>query len=369
MRGHLRYDCDLPVVRYGDKFARTKNDERSSDQIAAVFRTGGNVVVHAAPGMDDDRARRSRCSGVSTQRQCIIGSRRQSQDDDLTLDHASGRQARVVALLAVRNEQLYLDRCIKHLLAQEIEVCVIDNASNDGTREIAETYLGHGVTRIVDHPFPGNYDWVGLLRAKERLAAEIDANWFIHQDADEILEAPEPFTTLGRAFSAVGAAGFNAVNFEEFVFLPESEKVSYEGKDYVAAMKHYYFHAPTAFRLIRAWKKTGERVRLIDQGGHAAIFDNRSIYPDNFILKHYIMLSASHGGRKYGVDRVYSKEEVEERGWHRQRVKWTKGCLQLPRMSELKRVEGDLPRYDRSDPKSRHLFTFVSRENAMRSQA
>ncbi len=40
---------------------------------------------------------------------------------------------RVVALLGIRNEERYLERCIRHLVGQGVEVCVIDNDSIDRT--------------------------------------------------------------------------------------------------------------------------------------------------------------------------------------------------------------------------------------------
>ena len=151
---------------------------------------------------------------------------------------------RIVALLAVRNEELYMERCLEHLYSQGIETCVIDNDSTDRTRQIAEQFLGRGVFGIETHTYPGYYDWVGLLRTKERLASEIDADWFIHHDADEIREAPAPYRTLREGIEAVETEGYNAINFDEFTFLPKSSAERYEGRDYVKGMRHYFFFQP-----------------------------------------------------------------------------------------------------------------------------
>src|ERR1700674_1338054 len=124
---------------------------------------------------------------------------------------------RIVALLALRNEAVYLPACLGHLAAEGIETCIIDNGSSDRSRDIAESYRDRGVFKIVEYPYPGFYDWAGLLKLKEQLAATIEADWFIHHDADEIREAPRPWRTLAEGIRAVDRAGWNAINFDEFV--------------------------------------------------------------------------------------------------------------------------------------------------------
>ena len=62
---------------------------------------------------------------------------------------------RIVALMTVRNEENYLNRCIQHLISQGVDICLIDNGSTDKTREIASAYLGKGVLRIEEIPFNG----------------------------------------------------------------------------------------------------------------------------------------------------------------------------------------------------------------------
>src|SRR5690348_16787952 len=102
---------------------------------------------------------------------------------------------RIVALLTVRNEELYLARCLEHLIANGVDVCVIDNGSTDATPRIAAQFLGRGVIRIDTIPFTGAFAILPILQNEERLAAEIDADWFMHHDADEIRESPDAGTT------------------------------------------------------------------------------------------------------------------------------------------------------------------------------
>ncbi|MFH2122632.1 MAG: ATP-binding cassette domain-containing protein [Pseudomonadota bacterium] len=261
---------------------------------------------------------------------------------------------RVVALLAVRNEALYLPRCLEHLRQQGVETCVIDNDSNDESLEIAKQYMDMGVFRIVRQPYKGYFDLVEQLQIKEQLALEIEADWFIHHDADEILEAPQVDITLQEALTDVDRLGYDVVNFEEFVFLPVDEGSSSEGMDYVTMMRYYYLFAPSQQRLQRAWKKCRQRVELANLAGHHVHFENKKIFPEDFKLRHYIALSREHLFRKYGQERIYSPREVEERQWHGARARFDPSKVRLPRRQELKNLDND--GWDRSNPLTTHPF-------------
>ena len=263
---------------------------------------------------------------------------------------------RIVALLAVRNEELYMERCLEHLYSQGIETYVIDNDSTDRTRQIVEQFLGRGVLGIETHHYPGYYDWVGLLRTKERLASEIDADWFIHHDADEIREALDPYRTLRQEIEAVDTKGYNAINFDEFVFLPESSAQRYEGRDYVKGMRHYFFFQPRPLNRINAWKKSGLTIDLTETGGHQVKFPGRRLYPKSFILRHYICQSLAHAQNKYGAKRVYSQDEVEKRSWHRARMKYSGRGIRLPPRTALKFLPENGGPFDRSQPYIKHLL-------------
>ena len=260
---------------------------------------------------------------------------------------------RVVALLTVRNEELYLPRCLEHLCSQGIETCLIDNGSTDRSLEIAQRFRGRGVFRIERLPFAGHFEWRTILRNEERLSVEIDADWFLHYDADEIREAPVPFRTLREGIEYADRAGYNAVNFDEFVFLPTSNNEAYENTDYVERMRYYYFFEPSPLRQVKAWRKTGVPVNLSRSAGHRVEFDGRRIFPVNFILRHYIVLSRRHAEAKYS-GRVYDPEEVAM-GWHGWRARFTRGMLHFPARGRLKNVSHDGV-WDKSDPRKRHEF-------------
>ncbi len=266
---------------------------------------------------------------------------------------------RIVALLAVRNSEEYMHRCLSHLVAQGIEVFVIDNQSIDRTAEIARDFLGRGVIQVLEYPYPGYYDWAGLLKKKEEIAKSIGADWYIHHDSDEIREAPARWKTLRDGIMAVDAQGYNAINFDEFIFVPPNPLDDYSQCEFVDAMRHYFYFHPGPTHRVNAWKNLGQDVDLVSRGGHEIKFPGRRIFPENFVLRHYICLSYAHANHKYCTDHVYSEKEVKERGWHRNRVDAVKAGLQLPSEAALKMLPEN-GQFDRSDPQKLNLVFTAS---------
>lgn len=260
---------------------------------------------------------------------------------------------KLTAIIAARNEGLYMRRCCEHLASQGVDFAIIDNESTDDTRAIAESFRGRGLVRLVNHPYPGFYDWTGLLEHKERLSQELDGEWFMHLDADEIPEAPQRAQSLVEGVAVADAAGYNAVNFDEFVFVPATAEERHEGTDYVQGMRRYYFFEPAGNRLIRAWKRT-PNIDLAGSAGHTVTFTGRNTYPSQFALRHYIALSMHHLLRKYLGERVYAAAEVAK-GWHKWRSQLAAELVRVPPTAELFEIGEDAD-WNRSRPQARHLF-------------
>lgn len=258
---------------------------------------------------------------------------------------------RVVAILAVRNEEHYLERCFRHLREQGLHVAVIDNESTDRTPEIIRSLAPGLLVHHEVHPYPGYYNWQSILRRKESLAREIEADWFMHLDADEIPESPFPGMSLAEALRRIDEAGCSAANFNEFVFVPTSDEQSWEGLDYVAGMSWYYFFEPRPVRLVRAWKKTSTPADIASSGGHDARFPGRVIASNAFVLRHYLTLSRRHFIAKYG-SRVFAQDELAQ-GWHHNRVGIEPQSVAWPSLEDLHRVAGT---WETSRPRRRHFF-------------
>lgn len=260
---------------------------------------------------------------------------------------------KIIALLTVYNEALFIRRCLQHLRDQGISVYLIDNGSTDNTRKIAEDFLGNGVIRIDQLPRRGIFELEKILLKEEAVSREMDADWYIHLDADEIRQAPNPYRTLREGIEAVDRMGYNAINFDEFVFVPTNNEDNFENDAYPEEMKYYYFFEPQKLRRLNAWKNIGP-VDLHSYGGHKVNFPGMKIYPENFILRHYISLSRSHLIRKF-CSRVVSETERGEKGWNNARASLHPKDLKLPSQASLKMLSNDNT-WDRGEPLKKHII-------------
>lgn len=258
---------------------------------------------------------------------------------------------RVVALLATFDEERFVAHCIEHLVSQGVQVYVIDNESTDATVEIAERYRGRGLVEIETFPRDGAYAWAPLLRRKEALASTLEADWFLHVDADEIRLPPRSGITLADAFAEVDRRGYDAVNFLEFTFVPTREEPDHDHPRFQQTMTRYYPFLPSFPDRLNAWKRQEKPVDLASSGGHRVDFPGLRLYPESFPMRHYLFLSAEHAVRKY-VERVYDAGEVES-GWHRRRAALGAEDIELlPERRLREYVSDDL--LDASEPRREH---------------
>jgi hypothetical protein len=263
---------------------------------------------------------------------------------------------RVVALLAAYNERRFIEPCLAHLERHGVDAYLIDNCSTDNTVEIAERRLGRNLIGIESFPRGEGdvYDWRGLLRRKQELAAELEADWFIHLDPDEIRLPPLGGRTLLESIEAADREGFNAIDFAEFTFVPTREQPDHDHPRFQETMRAYYPHeTPRSPHQLNAWKAQPE-VELVS-GGHRVRFADQMVYPRQFRMKHYLALSVPHAIEKY-VERRFSPDELDA-GWHGWRAHVEAETIELPSESELLISGSD----DDLDPSGRQMAHFLER--------
>jgi len=237
---------------------------------------------------------------------------------------ASKRPFRVVAIIAAHNEGDVIYHAIEDLIQQKVEVYLINHCSNDNTIQEASKWLGKGLIHIENFPrdsgFPDSnyysYNWTHILQRKEQLASQIDADWFIHHDADEFRESPWIGLSLKEAIKVVDKMGYNAIDFELFNFRPGDHSFV-PGTDVRKVLKYYEKAEWFDAKQIKAWKKLKVPVKLADTGGHEAIFKGIKVFPTKFILRHYPIRSQVHGLKKVFAERKKRfSEEERKAGWH-----------------------------------------------------
>ena len=198
----------------------------------------------------------------------------------------------VTAIMSAYNEEDIIGLSIQHLIEQGVSVYLIDRASTDGTVAEAQRFAGKGligIERLADESgFPAEdaqpLTWGHLLERKQKLAQELDGDWFIHHDADEFRESPWPHLDLCQAIRQAHAAGYNAIDFAAFAFPPTDD--NYRKGDDLRTTFRYCEPARRFDRLrINAWKRSP--VDLVSSGGHEAIVPERRVFPVRFLLRLY----------------------------------------------------------------------------------
>jgi hypothetical protein len=223
------------------------------------------------------------------------------------------------AIMAVYNEADVVREAVCKLIAQGVDVHLIDNASTDGTAERVADLVGRGVTDIETVRFFEDgrevYDWTALLKLKEARSRTLGHDWFLHVDADEIRHAPWPGLSLREGLDRVDAAGYNLVNFKLFNFRLTADTVV-DPADFEASMTLYSGTERFNQRQVKAWKGHPE-VDIASLGGHHIRVPGARVFPTRFIHKHYPVRSLEHGRRKILAERKarFSKAE-KARGWH-----------------------------------------------------
>ena len=258
---------------------------------------------------------------------------------------------RIVAVLAVRNEQRFIGSAIDHLVAQGVEIYVLDNGSDDDTVDIARERAGCRLVGLEHVPFDGVHRWRELLRRKEELFRTIGADWVMHVDADEHHVPPPGFATLADAFAAVDADGHGLIESAEFTFIPTVEEPDHDHPDFAHTLRTYYHFHPRPQHLVRSYKVGAAPIEIAWSGGHRpreAGGPGRS--PMVFGMRHYLFLSAEHAALKYGMRRFDDLELAD--GWHSWRTT-VASEVPLPPAQALRRDAGVAP-LDRSDPWLHH---------------
>jgi SAM-dependent methyltransferase len=226
----------------------------------------------------------------------------------------------VVAFVPTYNEADVIEETIAALADDGIEVYVIDNWSTDETYAIVERRFGNGVLGAERFPPAGPdtvYDWPAIIERTEELALELDADWYLHVDADERRRPPWPGMTLRNAFYVVDRRGFNCIDHTVLDFVPVDEGFR-QGDDVERYFRHFRFGTrPGHFVQIKAWKNLGFRVDRARYYAHDTMFPGKRLFPYKFLNKHYPFRSRAHGRRKVFDERLprYPPEAVA-RGVH-----------------------------------------------------
>ena len=261
---------------------------------------------------------------------------------------------RIVAVLGIRNEEAYLANCLRHLMRNGIDFVIIDNGSTDGSAAIySRREFASALVDVWHLSFEGVFSLGAQVAVKTAIIESLAADWVMHLDADEEMHSRDAGERLCDAIARIDDAGWNAINFDEFVFVPIDDEYRPE-IDGQQSVSSYYFFEPVPHRLMRIWRRSAG-LTMEAAAGHTLTGPNLRLAPENFVLRHYIVRDQIHAYQKYEA-RMFSQVEVAK-GWHGNRVGVPKEAFRFPPAAQLKRLinpqQCDL---DRSEPWSKHYW-------------
>ncbi|MDP3027961.1 MAG: glycosyltransferase [Deltaproteobacteria bacterium] len=86
------------------------------------------------------------------------------------------REPTITCCLIVKNEEAFLDQCLKSVRDYVDEIVIVDTGSTDGTVEIAKQYTD----KVYFHPWEGSFS-----KARNQALAYATCDWIFQIDADE----------------------------------------------------------------------------------------------------------------------------------------------------------------------------------------
>ena len=260
---------------------------------------------------------------------------------------------RSVAIVCARNEAVHISRCLRDLIAEGLDVVLIDNGSTDDTVGKAQRFLGRGLLGIERLAWRGVFALAETLEAKIRIAQLLPHDWVFHFDADEWPTATQQGETLAQAVERADSAGANCINFDEFVFMPSNGQ-DFCHERYSACMTSYYFFQPDYPRLMRGWRRDAGLSNL-SSGGHQLEGGELRRHPVDLVLRHYMVLSLGQATEKY-LSRTFAPDELQ-RGWHGNRTRISEENIRLPDAGRLQHLPHPLSKaFSKANPQDRHYW-------------
>lgn len=254
----------------------------------------------------------------------------------------SKKNMKVIAIISAYNEEDIIEHTVRNMIKNDIETYFIDHHSNDKTLELIKNFLGKGIKKIEIFPEESGYSsdlkdvyaWRYILKRKEELHSMLGADWYMHMDADEIVESPWPNMKFTEALQLVDRLGYNCIDFELFNFRP----VTAEYKSNIKPQDFFKYWEPDNYNepQMKCWKNFGQKIDLVSSGGHIVEFKDKKVFPIKFVMKHYPIRSGAHGVKKIFSDRLprYDKNE-RSIPWHTQYDRYTEEDIRFDKKNLL----------------------------------
>jgi len=270
---------------------------------------------------------------------------------------------KITAIIAFHNTEKTLAPVLEHLKNNAIDVAIINNGANKKTMDIVARYMGTTVKIIKDQPYDGIFHLKEQLLLKEQIMREIEADWVIHLDSDEILQSPRESESLRQFIERMDSQGYDVIDCDEFVFVP-MQPDDEEPEDFVRDIRHYYYFRSLSVQHHRVQRVKGACMDWSRTGGHMVSLEGRTLASEKLRKRHYIGISFDHLRGQY-LSRINDAAEVKK-GWFNTREIGGYDYIVRPSIKLLNDLDSDGWKTDR--PYSRHLIFKGLEQNAYRSR-
>jgi hypothetical protein len=238
---------------------------------------------------------------------------------------------RIIGFIPCYNEVDIIEDTLRFYEHAEIPVVFIDNGSTDGTREVAQRYVGKEILEYVRHETE-EYDLRAMLDLCLKVVERHGPDWIMHIDADHFYEPGPGFVSFYEQVADAEQRGNNVIDFDEYVFLPTTADDPKEHHVY-ERMKYYALrepgestnpadHGPVLLQPRLYRYQPG--MSISEDGGHTIFYvgDRMRVHPVRSILRHYMFRSLEQGLQKLRERRARYSRAGRARGWHTQYDTW-----------------------------------------------
>ena len=223
---------------------------------------------------------------------------------------------KVLSITHVYNEIDVIDKLCEYLFNQDIDIYFFDNWSIDGTYEkLCEMKCIYknivGVERFPSTGRTDNFECYKQLKRTEEISKELNYQWYLHYDADEMRISPWENVTLKQAIYHIDKCGYNQIGMYTIAY----KLTNYKKCNIFMSDAYFEFGTKSTYYAIKMWKKDTS-IELKESGGHVASVKNPRCYPLLFLNRHYPFRSVEQAKKKVFKDRKprFQKEKKKRVG-------------------------------------------------------
>jgi len=205
---------------------------------------------------------------------------------------------KIIAFIAVYNEEEYIEKCIKNAKEQGFDVIVIDNGCTDKTIELVKRLD----IPIFEHKTEKynifEFNEYAILQAKK-----LGCDWYVQKDADEIFETYDGRKIIDVVKEA-DDLGYNCMGFDMYEFWPTVDD-DLSIKNYIDRIQYYSYFDSRHLKMI----KNSPEIRTNNSHAPSGIIKES---PNKLLFRHYKFINLEQGRRKVKsrLDRFYTTKDI-----------------------------------------------------------